>query len=322
MPNIEDLKSNKKKTFKKRDYRPYNLTGTSLDNTIVADDEITPPPEQNNDKVVSVDPNKIKNWEYHDRPESELGDIDSLAEEFKNMGQQIPCIVRTIPKNEKFQYELIAGERRWRAALKASIPLKVLIRNLTNNEAALVQISENSNRSELSDYAKGMSYAKLINNNILTQSDLVEKLKISKQQVSRLLSFSRIPTEITGALKDMSKISARTAEEIKQIAAKGDKYKEAIIKYASQIQEGNIGKTTLNTLVNKHVNNVINTPQSEKVYSYNGRHLYTWRNDNNAIPSIHFPRNVSTLILKGKLNKDKLTDSIKQLLEDLLMNVK
>ena len=83
-----------------------------------------------------------------------------MAEEFLSIGQQIPCIVRKITDSVDFQYELIAGERRWRAAQKANVLLKVLIRNLSDNEAALVQISENSNRSALSDYAKGMSYCR------------------------------------------------------------------------------------------------------------------------------------------------------------------
>jgi ParB family chromosome partitioning protein len=321
MPSIKELKPNKKKAFKKRDYRPYNPEGAALSKEPLAHDVSSPFPTPK-DVVLEIDPKKIRNWEFHDRPSNELGDIDSLAEEFLSIGQQIPCIVRNIYDSSDFQYELIAGERRWRAAQKANITLKVLIRNLSDNEAALVQISENSSRSALSDYAKGMSYSKLIEKNILNQSDLVEKLKISKQQISRFLSFNKLPIEVLNALEDMSKISAGTAEQIKQLSAKGDAYVSAIINYAPQIAGGKIGKTKLAHLVNSHVNHLNHKSTSKKVYSLNGRHLYTWRNDNNSIPSIHFPRNITLLIAKGKLDKNTLINSFKKILEDMLMDIK
>ena len=322
MPKIQDLQTSKKKIFKKREYRPYNPEGESLEQELVVNQDPISIVSHHKDMVIEIDPYVIKNWEFHDRPENELGDIDALAEEFLSMGQQIPCIVRKLPNDSNFQYELIAGERRWRAAQKAHLPLKVLVRNLSDNEAALVQISENSNRSALSDYAKGMSYEKLIEKKILSQSDLVDKLKISKQQVSRLLSFSKIPLQIQEALKDMTKISSGTAEQIKQLSIKGDKYIEGILKYAQQIAEGTIGKNKLTTLVNKYVNQVESIPSSEKIYSHNGRHLYTWRNDNNSIPSIHFPRNISFLISSGKLDKEQISHSFKKLLEEMLMEIK
>jgi len=84
MPKIEELKSKQKK-FKKREYRPYNLIGDNLS-------QESPPNtsahinNNQNDQVHDVDPNIIKNWKFHDRPLNELGDIDALAEEFKNVG--------------------------------------------------------------------------------------------------------------------------------------------------------------------------------------------------------------------------------------------
>ena len=69
---------------------------------------------------IPMAPNKIINWEFSDRPISELGDITSLANEFTKIGQQQPCLV--IPHPDKVgHYELIKGERRWMAAKKANI---------------------------------------------------------------------------------------------------------------------------------------------------------------------------------------------------------
>ena len=320
MPDIKKLQLNPKKLFKKRDYRPYNLEGINLNEQFKTNNIHCTQTLEN--VVLEVEPKKIRNWKFHDRPLNELGNISSLAKEFLSIGQQIPCVVREITGHSNFQYELIAGERRWRAAHKAGTQLKVLIRNLSDNEAALVQISENSNRSAISDYAKGLSYSKLIENNILSQSDLVEKLKISKQQISKYLSFNKIPATIRNALGDMSKISAGTAEQIKQLSIKGDDYINAIIHYAAQITEGKIGKNKLVQLVEAKINQFNNLLTSEKVYSINKHHLYTWKNDTFSVLSIHFPRNITSLIVKGQLDKNLISNSLKQLLENMLMNIK
>ena len=49
--------------------------------------------------VILLNPSKIINWKYHDRPKSELGDINELANSIKNLGQQQPCIVRKTEKH-------------------------------------------------------------------------------------------------------------------------------------------------------------------------------------------------------------------------------
>jgi ParB family chromosome partitioning protein len=320
MPTINELNTNKKKSFKKREYRPYDPEGNQLNQltevALVSNNSLL------HNIVLEITPDKIRNWEFNDRPESELGDIELLAQEFLTIGQKIPCIVRKVHNDPIIQYELIAGERRWRAAQKAKLPLKILVQNLSDNEAAMVQISENSHRTSLSDYAKGLNYSKLIEKNILSQSDLVDKLKISKQQVSRLLSFTKIPSEIIDAIGDMSKVSARTAEQIKQLCAKGRDYTNAILHAAAQISEGKIGKTKLLEVVQNHINNTVASTSSEKINSINGRHLYTWRKDSNSTYSMHFPKNIALLITAGKLEKTKILNAFQELLEDLLMNIK
>ena len=221
-------------------------------------DELIKNKELNHDiqNILLLNPYEIINWKYHDRPTSELGDIDSLANEFKKIGQIVPCIVRPVLNNSdtNIKYELIAGERRWRASKKAEVKLKVIVSNLSDKEAALVQSSENSKRKDLSDYAKFLSYSDLIKNNILSQSDLANKLLFSKNKISRILSFKNIPFDVKKLLIDMSKISARTSSAIVQICAKGEAHKNAVIDLTDKIMKGKIGHEKLAILVSKKVN--------------------------------------------------------------------
>ena len=55
------------------------------------------------EQITLIDPEYIRNWELKDRPQNELGDIDSLAAEFSEIGQQIPCIVRPLKKYPSLQ---------------------------------------------------------------------------------------------------------------------------------------------------------------------------------------------------------------------------
>ena len=145
------------------------------------------PKVSNENHIIEIDPTSIIRWEHKDRPNNELDGIDDLASTFKSIGQQQPCIVR--PTKSKGVYELIVGERRWEAAKLSRCKLKILVKDIDNKTAALVQAIENEKRVGLSDFAKGKSYSEKIKLGFISQKDIVEILGISKQQVTRLLSL-------------------------------------------------------------------------------------------------------------------------------------
>lgn len=268
--------------------------------------------------IYEIDPYIIHKWSGKDRPENELGDIEDLAKGFKDIGQQVPCIVR--PHSEfNGEYELIVGECRWHAAKLAKMNLKVIIQQIDDRKAALIQAAENEKRNDLSEYAKGMSYAKKINDGILKQKDLTDILGISRQQVSRLLSFSKIPNELSEAIGDFRLVSAKTAEELCRLSKKGPEYLEILIVLAPKIRDGKYGHTLINREIEKKLNKKSNQEQhNKKVYSDDGRHLFTWRVDNNSVPSIHFPKDIVQLIDEEKISFDDLTEDIKQWLKNKL----
>jgi ParB/RepB/Spo0J family partition protein len=280
--------------------------------------------DMDEESILLIDTNDISNWEYHDRPQSELGDIESLSRELISIGQLVPCIVRNAPTGSRHKYELIAGERRWRAAQLANIKLKCIVKNISDSESALIQSAENDNRKDLSDYAKGVSYDKLIQSGIITQQDLVEKLGRNKQYVSALLSFSKIPQEIINAVGDFSKVSARTAETIKRLSSKGKDHIEAIINLASNISDGKIGANKLAEKIESAVSISRKQYQANniKIKSNDGRHIFTWRNDNNSNPSIHFPKDISHLISEDKISLENLTNAISKEISNELSKIK
>lgn len=312
--------SQKNKNQKQVTYtKPWQNESTLSTSTINSSDHTIPA-----ELLIEIDPNLVENWKYHDRPEGEMGDIAEFAKELTKIGQQQPCIVRKHPsKNNK--YELIIGERRWRAAKYSGVNLKVIVSDMNDNIAALAQAAENDQRKNISDYAKGMSFHKLIEEKVIIQKDLIERLGKSKQYVSALLSFGKLPEEIVNAIGDMSKVSARTAEKIKQLSSKGQLYIEAIISHAEKIRDGKVGNQKLEKLVSEFTNAKSSNKEqnkavsNKKIYSPSGRHLFTWRLDNNRTPSIHFPKDILKLFESGQLNKEELTLEISQIMDTKLM---
>ena len=272
--------------------------------------------------IHEIDPDIIHRWSGKDRPENELGDIEDLAKGFKTIGQQVPCIIRP-HKSLNGQYELIVGECRWRASKLAKIKLKAVIQDIDDRMASLIQAVENEKRNNLSDFAKGMSYAKKIESGLLKQKDLIEILGISKQQVSRLLSFNKIPKPLFNAIKDFRKVSARTAEELSRLSAKGDNYIDALIDLAPKIETGKFGGNR----VIKEVDKIINPSEAiihsnKKIFDIDGRHLFTWRLDNNSSPSIHFPKDIIKLINSEDINLNHITQEFKLCLAKKLSALK
>ncbi len=265
----------------------------SKDQQVYSRYKIFDSPDINSLNVIEIDPNEIINWEFHDRPASELGDIESLAKDLINLGQQQPCIVRE--NKEKNCYELIIGERRWRAAKHANIKLKVIVTDYDNKKAALAQATENDQRKDISDYAKGMSFANQIERGIIKQKDLIETLGKSKQYVSALLSFSKIPNCIIESIGDMSNVSSRTAEKIKQLSAKGDDYISAIMQQASNIQSGSIGEKKLTELVLNSLTKIKNHQKepfkkSLKKILINNKHVVTIKQDKHGTINFVVPK--------------------------------
>lgn len=260
------------------------------------------------EEIILVTPSLIKNWELKDRPDNELGNIESLALEFSEIGQQVPCIVRPINNDPIYKYELIAGERRHKASILAKSDLKVIVKNLTDAEAAIIQLSENNNRKNLSDYAKGINYAKIIDKGLLNQNDLTQKLGLNKVAISRLLSFRNIPVAVVNAIGDMTKVSARTASAIVALCNKGENYINCVINHAQSIKKGNIGHEKLIKIVNSKINNNFDL-DNIILFNYKNEDIsFKWNIYDKKL-TIKYSDKLKTILSKNKI--EELTNDIK-----------
>lgn len=213
--------------------------------------------------ILEIDPKKCRNWVYADRSHFELGDIEDLAEDIKANGQLQPAIIRRIESLD-YDYEIIGGERRWRACVLAELPLKAILVDKGDLDCMVIQTSENK-KQQLSPYSLAKVYLKMMTNLGVSQNELSKRLNIPKSSFSELMSFNKVPQEIWDAVDDMSLVSPKTASFLSKLCEKGLIYQNVLISIANKIKEG-AGETTLNNLIEKIINNSKTSRNSSKVY--------------------------------------------------------
>ncbi len=139
--------------------------------------------------------------------------INELAESIKSKGLVQPILVRPSPK-ESGTYEIIAGERRWRAAQIAQLhEVPAVVRQLDDVEALEIAIIENVQRSDLSPIEEAAGYKRLIENHGHTQEALAEIVGKSRSHIANIIRLLGLPQSIQDMISE-GKISSGHARAI------------------------------------------------------------------------------------------------------------
>ena len=121
-------------------------------------------------------------------------DLDELAKSIRDKGLLQPLVVRPLEQGE---YEIVAGERRWRAAQRAGIhDVPVLIRELSDGEALEIALIENIQRSDLNPLEEARAYGMLLEQFLYTQQQLAESIGKSRSHVSNTLRLLTLPDSV------------------------------------------------------------------------------------------------------------------------------
>ncbi len=122
--------------------------------------------------------------------------LRELTDSIRERGIVQPIVVRPVP-NERDAYQIVAGERRWRAAQRAAIhSVPVVIRDLTDAEALELSIIENVQRSDLGALEEAMGYHALIEEFGHTQEQLARVIGKSRSHVANTLRLLSLPQRI------------------------------------------------------------------------------------------------------------------------------
>jgi len=161
--------------------------------------------------------------------------INELAASIKSKGLVQPILVRPSEKNPG-DYEIIAGERRWRAAQIAQLhEMPAVIKNLNDVESLEIAIIENVQRSDLTVIEEATGYKKLIESYGHTQEQLSEIVGKSRSHVANIMRLLTLPQSIQDMITE-GKISAGHARAIMN-SAFPEKLAEKIINENLSVRE-------------------------------------------------------------------------------------
>jgi ParB family chromosome partitioning protein len=138
--------------------------------------------------------------------------LEDLAASIRQKGVLQPLIVRPIAGTDT--YEIVAGERRWRAAQTAQVHrLPVIIRNFDDTEVLEVAIIENIQRADLNAIEEAAGFRQLMDRFGHTQEKLAEALSKSRSHVANLLRLLNLPADVQGFIRE-GKLSAGHARAL------------------------------------------------------------------------------------------------------------
>lgn len=198
-------------------------------------------------RLSQLEPNRNQPRQYFDE-----NSISSLADSIREHGILQPILVRPLPRGDG--YQIVAGERRWRAARMLALnEVPVIIRELSDLEVAQIALVENLQRENLNPIEEAKAFQRLQDDFHLKQEDIAKIVGCSRSSVTNALRLLKLPDKVQELLIKGS-ISSSHA---KALLAFDDQ--ESMLKYALQAAEGLLTVRQLEKLA-ADVHHPVNTP--------------------------------------------------------------
>ncbi|MCG7419255.1 nucleoid occlusion protein [Macrococcus epidermidis] len=183
--------------------------------------------QRQNGNVVTVPVERIVPNRYQPRQIFDEEKIKELAESIRSYGLLQPIVVRPI---EEGMYEIIAGERRFRALkFNGTAETEVIVKQMNDKETAAIALIENIQRENLSAVEEAEAYKKLLDLDGITQQDLATSLGKSQSFIANKLRLLRLSQPILDALSKQQ-ITERHARALLALDEVGQKKMLDIIK--------------------------------------------------------------------------------------------
>ena len=163
--------------------------------------------EGKNIKIIPVE--KIKPGSWQARKNFDANDLEDLSNSIKSKGILSPILVTQSNDKNESSYDLIAGERRWRAAQMAKIhevPC-IVINDVDANSASVMSLIENIQRKDLNAIEEAQGLNELINQHNYTQESAGKIVGKSRVYITNSLRLLKLPEKILSLIKD-NKLSA------------------------------------------------------------------------------------------------------------------
>jgi len=148
----------------------------------------------------------LERGRYQPRVDMREESLEELAESIRAQGIVQPIVVRPLPNpggRAERRYEIVAGERRWRAAQRAGLEVvPALVRELSDHAALAIALIENIQRENLNPMEEAVSLRRLVDEFDMTHGAVAEAVGRSRAAVSNLLRLLELPAPVRKMLED------------------------------------------------------------------------------------------------------------------------
>ncbi|MCM1187540.1 MAG: ParB/RepB/Spo0J family partition protein [Lachnoclostridium sp.] len=153
----------------------------------------SPSTDENSGQEVMINITKVEPNREQPRKNFDEDALQELADSIKQFGLLQPILVQ----DRKDHYEIIAGERRWRAAKKAGLKeIPVIIRNYTEQEIVEISLIENIQRENLNPIEEAQAYKRLLTEFNLKQDEVAERVSKSRAAVTNSIRLLKLSDEV------------------------------------------------------------------------------------------------------------------------------
>ena len=153
--------------------------------------------------IRSIDLDDIVSNPAQPRREFKELELKDLAESIRSVGVIQPVVLRPAANSSPARYQLVAGERRWRAARLAGLKtIPAIIENYVDKQALEIALIENIQREDLNPFEEAQAYKRLIEEFSLTQKELAERVGKDRASVANYLRLLSLPEQVAALIRD------------------------------------------------------------------------------------------------------------------------
>lgn len=201
-------------------------------------------PELESDQLREIDVDRILPNSHQPRKHFDEESLNELAESIRVHGVVQPIVVR--PLEDGF-FQLIAGERRWRASQRAGLSrIPAVVRDAGEHSALEIALIENLQREDLNPIEEAQAYERLIADFGLTQEEVARRIGKNRATIANMLRLLKLPIEVQQWLRE----NRLTAGHAKALLSLSDL--NAILDSARKIIEGSYSVRQAEVLVSRY----------------------------------------------------------------------
>lgn len=198
--------------------------GRGIGNFLNSSEKIREVIEEERSELMEISTSDIVANEGQPRKNFNEEDLKDLAASIEKYGIIQPLLL----KKKEDKYEIIAGERRFRAAKLAGLEkVPAIVKDITDHESSRIAIIENIQRKDLNPVEEAMSYRHLLDSQDLTQKELAEEIGKSRQYIGNTIRLLNLDPRVLKLLEE-EEISVSHGKKLLSIKDGDKQYKEAM----------------------------------------------------------------------------------------------